>query len=208
MRHHFEQRIVRPLGGAGGDRDGAEHGRRACRTTCAGGPAAGRHHADEGRPADPVHHGGVAGRGGRHRRLCGRRARARSGPSARAAGLDRTLADGKRLNDGQWEAVTGLLESPNRVNMVRARPGRARVDAGQIRRRRAAGRAARHLSGHHRQGGRACWKRTASRPTRWPASCSMNKMQAAASGGRVVVDEISMLGHKDAVQAVLSSPSS
>ena len=28
------------------------------------------------------------------------------------------------------------------------------------------------------------------------------KMQAAARGGRVVVDETSMLGHKDAVQAV------
>ena len=35
---------------------------------------------------------------------------ARSRRSACPTGLDRTLADGKALNDGQWETVTGLLD--------------------------------------------------------------------------------------------------
>ena len=73
MRHEFHQRSVVPLGGAGHDRDGAKHRDRLAGRPAAGVPAAGRHHADEGRPA-PVHHGSVATRRGRHHRLCGRRA--------------------------------------------------------------------------------------------------------------------------------------
>src|SRR5262249_56619157 len=39
------------------------------------------------------------------------------------AGLDRTLANGKRLNDGQWDTVTGLLTSENRVNLFEGPAG-------------------------------------------------------------------------------------
>ena len=40
-----------------------------------------------------------------------------------AKGLDRTLADGKRLSDEQWRVVTGLLESEDRVNLVEGPAG-------------------------------------------------------------------------------------
>jgi hypothetical protein len=33
-------------------------------------------------------------------------------------GLTRIMKDGKSLNDGQWNAVTGLLASENRINLV------------------------------------------------------------------------------------------
>ena len=39
------------------------------------------------------------------------------------AGLNRTLADGKILNDGQWETVIGLLTSENRVNLFEGPAG-------------------------------------------------------------------------------------
>ena len=48
---------------------------------------------------------------------------ARSARSACADGLSRTMADGKTLNDGQWEAATGLLDSCNRVNLVEGPAG-------------------------------------------------------------------------------------
>ena len=149
----------------------------------------------------PVHHGGAATRGGRDCRLCRRRAAARSGPSARPTGLDRTLSDGKVLNDGQWEAVTGLLNSPNRVNMVQGPAGAGKSYLlAQIRRRRAADGAARHLSRPPRRRRSRCWRRTASRPARVARFLLDKEMQAAARGGRVVIDETSMLGHKDAVR--------
>ena len=50
-------------------------------------------------------------------------------PVGVADGLTRTLADGKSLNDGQWEAVTGLLDfgEPRQ-------PGRGPGRGGQSRR--------------------------------------------------------------------------
>ena len=39
------------------------------------------------------------------------------------AGLNRIRADGTELNDGQWGAVTGLLDSENRVNLFEGPAG-------------------------------------------------------------------------------------
>jgi conjugative relaxase-like TrwC/TraI family protein len=38
-------------------------------------------------------------------------------------GLTRIMKDGKSLNDGQWDAVTGLLTSENRINLVEGPAG-------------------------------------------------------------------------------------
>ena len=40
-----------------------------------------------------------------------------------ADGLSRTMANGQSLNDGQWDAVCGLLNSENRVNLVEGPAG-------------------------------------------------------------------------------------
>jgi conjugative relaxase-like TrwC/TraI family protein len=44
-------------------------------------------------------------------------------PIGMTEGLTRTIEDGKSLNDGQWNAVTGLLDSQNRVNLVEGPAG-------------------------------------------------------------------------------------
>jgi hypothetical protein len=103
------------------------------------------------------------------------------------------------LNDGQWAAARGLLNSSNAVNVVDGPAGAGKswmlqkFDEGM------------QLAGEHvtylgtttsavdelrGKGGFAA---------ETVAHFLMNeKMQAAARGGRVVIDEISMLGHKDA----------
>jgi conjugative relaxase-like TrwC/TraI family protein len=115
-------------------------------------------------------------------------------------GLTRTLPDGKRLNDGQWNIVTGLLESSNRVNLVLGPAG-----AGKSWSLQKFDEAAR-LSGQN-----VTYLATTAKAVKVLADDGFEvntlarfirdeKMQAAAAGGRVVVDESSMLGHKDAVR--------
>ena len=81
-------------------------------------------------------------------------------PVGVANGLDRTLEDGKRLSGEQWQAVTGLLESEDRVNLLEGPAGAGKSSlAGQVRRGDAAKGAKRDLSRHHRQGGRGAARR-------------------------------------------------
>ena len=123
-----------------------------------------------------------------------------------ADGLTRRLEGGKTLNDGQWDAVCGLLHSENRVDLVEGPAGAGKsfllrkFDEGM----RMAGQSVTYLADHQRRRRRAGKGRVRGRYA-WPASCSMTKMQAAAAGGRVVVDETSMLGHKDAVKLFQSA---
>ena len=113
------------------------------------------------------------------------------------------IADGLergRLNDGQWQAACGLLESENRVNLVEGPAGAGKslmlgtFDQGM----RLAGQSVTYLATTakaaevlEKDGFDA---RTVAR------FLVDEKMQAAARGGRVVIDESSMLGHKDAVR--------
>ena len=83
-----------------------------------------------------------------------RAAAARLRRSACAEGLDRTLPDGKPLNDGQWQAVTGLLNRRTASTWWRGRPVRAsrRCSPNTTKAMRLAGQDG-HLSRHHGQGG-------------------------------------------------------
>ena len=132
-------------------------------------------------PASPL--AGVACAGGRRRQ-----------------GLDRTMADGKRLSDEQWGAVTGLLESEDRVNLVEGPAGAGKssllpkFDEGM----RLKGRTPTYLGTTARRP--RCWKRTASTPIR-SATVPGRYEDAGSRRHRrrpVVIDEASMLGHKDA----------
>ena len=116
-------------------------------------------------------------------RCTGRRA-GRSDPHARRTASGSTTASGK--------SSPACSNSSNRVDLVQGPAGAGKSFA--LRKfdeaMRLAGRS-RHLSGgQHRRGGRAGQGRLRRR-IRWPASCVDEKMQAAAQGGRVVVDEIS-----------------
>jgi conjugative relaxase-like TrwC/TraI family protein len=113
-------------------------------------------------------------------------------------GLTRVLADGKTLDDEQWNTVTGLLESCDRVQLVDSAAGvgkstmLGKFDEGMAR----AGRHVTYLAtttpaaGVLRNDGFA-----AETVAKFLLS---GKMQDAAGGGTVVVDEVSMLGLKDA----------
>jgi len=115
-------------------------------------------------------------------------------------GLTRALADGTRLNDEQWQVTQGLLNSSNRVSMVKGPAGAGKsyslrkFDEGM----RIAGETATYLA-------------TTAPAVKVLAKDGFDaktvahflldqKMQEAARGGRVVVDEASMLGHKDALK--------
>ena len=115
-------------------------------------------------------------------------------------GLSRTLVGGKRLNDGQWDTVTGLLESENRINLVEGPAGAGKSSL-----------LAKYAEGMRRAGQTVTWLATTSDAAGVLAKDGFKvdtvarflldgKMQTAARGGRVVVDETSMLGHKDAVK--------
>jgi conjugative relaxase-like TrwC/TraI family protein len=108
--------------------------------------------------------------------------------------LDRTLADGKTLTDDQWSAVTGLLTSPNRINVLEGPAGAGKsklmdkldegiaLAGGQITYLATTVKAA-DVLGHG---------------ARTVASFLRDeRTQAASVGGRVLVDEVSMLGHAD-----------
>ena len=119
-------------------------------------------------------------------------------PVGVAEGLSRALADGRVLNDGQWEAARGLLNSCNKVDAVLGPAGAGKsfflrkFDEGL----RLAGQEATYLAtttdavGVLEKDGFA-----ASTVARFIRD---DTMQAAAAGGRVVVDESSLLGHADA----------
>jgi conjugative relaxase-like TrwC/TraI family protein len=117
-----------------------------------------------------------------------------------ADGLTRTMENGQTLNDGQWDASCGLLNSENRVNLIEGPAGAGKSS----------------LIGTFNKG-----MRLAGRPVNWLATTSDaadelakggfpvntvarflldEKMQVAARHGWLGVDETSLLGHKDAVK--------
>jgi len=122
-------------------------------------------------------------------------------PVGVAEGLDRLRSDGKPLNDGQWQAVTGLLGSENRVNIVQGPAGAGKTD--MLSKYRdgmgLAGKSVMFLASSadavsvlHKDG---------FADARTVAHFLLDeKMQRAAAGGTLVIDETSMLGHKDAVR--------
>jgi len=123
-------------------------------------------------------------------------------PVGMPEGMSRKLANGKSLNDGQWSAVQGLLTTSNLVSLVEGPAGAgkssllAKYDEGI----REAGQSVTYLATTVKaaevlQGDRFDAKTVAH-------FLLDGKMQAAAraGGGQVVVDEVSMLGHKDAVK--------
>lgn len=120
--------------------------------------------------------------------------------------LTRTLADGKRLNDGQWDIVTGLLNSPNRVNLVQGPAGAGKSWSLK-----------KYDEAMRRQGERVTYLATTTDAVEVLQKDGFDKrrgfdvktvahflldekMQKASRGCRVVIDETSMLGHKDAVR--------
>lgn len=121
-------------------------------------------------------------------------------PVGVAGDLSRELADGRSLNDGQWEAARGLLESSNRVNLVIGPAGAGKSS----------------MLGKFDEGMRLAAESVTYLATTAKAAGVLEadgfdahtlarflvdeKLQAAACGGRVVVDEAGMLGHKDAVR--------
>ncbi len=113
------------------------------------------------------------------------------------------VADGLqrgRLNDGQWDAARGLLESENRVNLVEGPAGAGKSS----------------MLGTFGEGMRLAGKSVTYLATTAKAAEVLEKdgfdahtvarflvderMQKAARGGRIVIDESSMLGHKDTVR--------
>jgi hypothetical protein len=128
------------------------------------------------------------------------RGRGAVAPVGVSEGLDRTLADGKSLNDGQWEAARGLLGSSDRVGLVEGPAGAGKssllgkFDEGVKR----AGESVTYL-------GTTAASVEVLRKDSFDANTLARflvdeKLQKAARGGRVVIDESSMLGHKDAVR--------
>ena len=118
-----------------------------------------------------------------------------------AEGLTRKLATGETLSDGQWEAARGLLESENRVNMVLGPAG-----AGKSKLLR------KFDEGAKLAGKRVTYLGTTSTAVKVlrqdgfedaqtvAAFLLGDKMQEAARGGRVVIDETSILDHADATR--------
>jgi conjugative relaxase-like TrwC/TraI family protein len=121
-------------------------------------------------------------------------------------GLSRVRADGKLLNDGQWEIVTDLLDSPNRVNLVQGPAGAGKSWSLK-----------KYDEAMRMKGERVTYLATTTDAVEVLQEGGFDKahgfdvktvahflldekMQRAAQGGRVVIDETSMLGHRDAVK--------
>lgn len=104
------------------------------------------------------------------------------------------------LNDGQWETVVGLLQSENRVNLFEGPAGAGKswslkkFDEGM----RLAGRAVTYLATS--TDAVDVLKQDSFEANTVARFLLDAKMQEAARGGHVVVDEASMLGHKDAAR--------
>ncbi len=116
-------------------------------------------------------------------------------------GLTRALPNGKSLNDGQWAAVQGLLNTSNLVNILEGPAGAgksallAKYDEGM----RLAGQEVNYFA----TTGKAVevLQEDGFADTKTVAHLLKNeKLQAAIRGSRVVIDEVSMLGHKDALE--------
>ena len=115
-------------------------------------------------------------------------------------GVPDDLRRGK-LNEGQWQAVCGLLISPNRVNMIEgpAGAGKSSLLASYDRAMKSAGEAVTYLATTAKAV--EVLRVDGFKETQTLARFLVDeKMQAAAKGGRIVIDETSMLGHKDAVK--------
>jgi conjugative relaxase-like TrwC/TraI family protein len=122
-------------------------------------------------------------------------------PVGVADGLTRTMVDGRPLNDGQWAAVQGLLKSTNLVNLVEGPAGAGKSSL-----------LAKYDEGMRRSGEQVHFFATTAKAvevlqqdgfedTRTAAYLLKNeKLQAAMRGSHVVIDEVSMLGHKDALE--------
>jgi hypothetical protein len=128
------------------------------------------------------------------------RGRSSVSPIGVPEGLDRTLPDGKTLNDGQWQAVTGLLQSSNRVSLVEGPAGAGKSSL--LKKFDAAAKLA---------GENVTYLATTSaavdvlRDDDFKADTLARflvdpNLQEAARGGRVVLDESSLLGHRDALR--------
>ena len=120
-------------------------------------------------------------------------------PVGVADGLGRELENGKALSDGQWLVAQGLLNSPHRVEIFEGPAGAGKSFSLK-----------KYDEGVKRAGGQVAYLATTAKAVdvlkEDGFDCSTvarflrdEKMQAAAAGGRVVIDESSMLGHKDAV---------
>jgi conjugative relaxase-like TrwC/TraI family protein len=123
-------------------------------------------------------------------------------PVGVAGGLTRTLADGRQLSDDQFQAVTDLLTSPNRVNLVQGPAGAgkssllAKFDEGA----RLAGQHVTYLGTTGAAVG--VLEKDGFDAGTVASFIGNDKLQAAARGGRVVVDETSILCHKDALKLI------
>jgi conjugative relaxase-like TrwC/TraI family protein len=122
-------------------------------------------------------------------------------PVGVADGLDRTLANGKSLNDGQWAAVQGLLNTSNLVNLLEGPAGAgksallAKYDEGM----RLAGQQVHYFATTSKA--TEVLQDDGFKETTTVAHLLKNeKLQSAMRGSRVVVDEVSMLGHRDALE--------
>lgn len=115
-------------------------------------------------------------------------------------GLTPVLADGKRLSDEQFAVVTGLLTSRDRVSLVLGPAGAGKSWSLQ-----------KYDEAMRAKGETVTYLATTTAATSVLAKEGFqaatvqrflvdDKMQQAAAGGRVIIDESSMLGHKDAVR--------
>jgi conjugative relaxase-like TrwC/TraI family protein len=115
----------------------------------------------------------------------------------KAAGVPEGLGQGQ-LDDDQWNAVRGLLGSTDRVNLVDSAAGTGKstmlraFDQGL----RLAGESVTYLATTTQAV--EVLRRDGFQAETVAKFLLSDKMQQAASGGRVVVDEASMLGHADA----------
>lgn len=121
-------------------------------------------------------------------------------PAGLADGLSRELSGGKRLSNEQYQAVTDLLASPNRINLVQGPAGAGKSSL-----------LAKYDEGMRRAGQSVTWLGTTGAAVDVLHKDGFDahtvahfllsdKMQQAARGGRVVVDETSLLGHKEALK--------
>ena len=136
------------------------------------------------------------------RYLIGRAGCGRGGvsPIGVAPGLTRVLGGGKTLNDGQWAIARGLLNSSHRVEIFEGPAGAGKSFSLQ-----------KYDEGVRLAGAKVAYLATTSKAVEVLAKDGFtvntvarflldDKMQAAARGGRLVIDEASQLGHKDAVK--------
>lgn len=115
-------------------------------------------------------------------------------------GLSRLMGNGKSLNDGQWKAAQGVLNSSNLVTVVEGPAGAGKSSM-----------LAKVDEGWRERGETVTYLATTAPAVGVLVKDGFNaktlahflrdeRMQQAAAGGRVVIDEVSMLGHKDAVE--------